>query len=62
MTDWIANDNDQYIDIAMKANPDQLRMLRRILPDMINARCGPVAYTRSVEQAYQAMWTKYCTE
>jgi predicted O-linked N-acetylglucosamine transferase (SPINDLY family) len=62
MTDWIANDNDQYIDIAMKANPDQLRMLRRILPDMINTRCGPVAYTRSVEQAYQAMWTKYCTE
>lgn len=62
LTEWIASDDRQYIDIALKASPDRLRALRLTLPDMINTRCGPIAYTRAVEQAYQTMWRKYCGE
>jgi predicted O-linked N-acetylglucosamine transferase (SPINDLY family) len=62
MTDWVAADDDEYVAIALRSTPDRLRMLRRELPDLINTRCGPVAYTRAVEAAYQAMWKKRCGE
>jgi predicted O-linked N-acetylglucosamine transferase (SPINDLY family) len=60
LTDWVATDDDQYVDIALRSAPERLRMLRRELPDLINTRCGPVAYTGAVEAAYQAMWKKFC--
>jgi predicted O-linked N-acetylglucosamine transferase (SPINDLY family) len=60
MADWVATDDDQYVDIALRSTPDQLRTLRRELPDLINARCGPPAYTRAVEEGYRTMWKKYC--
>jgi predicted O-linked N-acetylglucosamine transferase (SPINDLY family) len=62
LTDWVATDDDQYVDIALRSTPDLLRMLRRELPDRIDARCGPAAYTRAVEEAYQAMWKERCGE
>ncbi len=62
MTDWVAADDDEYVAIALRSTRDRLRMLRRELPDLINTRCGPVAYTRAVEAAYQAMWKKRCGE
>jgi predicted O-linked N-acetylglucosamine transferase (SPINDLY family) len=62
MNDWIATDDDEYVSIARRANPDRLRMLRRELPGMIDTRCGPAVYTRAVEAAYQAMWRKYCDQ
>jgi predicted O-linked N-acetylglucosamine transferase (SPINDLY family) len=60
MTDWIATDDDQYVDIALRSNPDRLRAIRGELPDLIDRRCGPSAYTRAVEAAYRSMWQKYC--
>jgi predicted O-linked N-acetylglucosamine transferase (SPINDLY family) len=60
MTDWIANDKDQYVNIALRSNPDRLRTIRHELPDLIDRRCGPAAYTRSVEAAYRTMWQTYC--
>ena len=60
MADWVATDDDQYVDIALRSTPDQLRTLRRELPDLINARCGPTAYTRAVEEGYHTMWKKCC--
>jgi predicted O-linked N-acetylglucosamine transferase (SPINDLY family) len=60
MTEWVASDDDEYVDIALRSTPDQLRALRRKLPDRIDARCGAVAYTRAVEAAYQEMWKKRC--
>ena len=60
LADWVATDDDQYVDIALRSTPDQLRTLRRELPDLINARCGPAAYTRAVEAGYRTMWKKYC--
>ncbi|MGA7807361.1 tetratricopeptide repeat protein [Bradyrhizobium sp.] len=60
MSDWIATDDDQYVDIALRSTPDRLRTIRNQLPDLIGMRCGPASYTRAVEQAYRTMWEKYC--
>ena len=60
MGDWIATDDDQYVDIALRSTPDRLRAIRNELPDLIGRRCSPAAYTRAVEAAYRAMWEKYC--
>ncbi len=62
MRDWIASSEDQYVDIALRSTPDQLRTIRNQLPDLIAARCSPVSYTRAVERAYRTMWEKYCAE
>ncbi len=60
LSDWVASDDDQYVDIARRATPDRLRTLRQKLPEMISTRCGPVAYAKAVEAAYQAIWRKHC--
>jgi predicted O-linked N-acetylglucosamine transferase (SPINDLY family) len=62
MTDWIAADYDQYVEIALRSNPDRLRTIRHALPDLIGRRCRPAAYTQAVETAYRTMWQKYCGE
>ena len=60
MTDWIATDDDQYVEIALRSTPDRLKSLRRELPGLIDRRCGPAAYARAVEAAYRTMWEKHC--
>jgi predicted O-linked N-acetylglucosamine transferase (SPINDLY family) len=60
MPDWIATDDDQYVDIPLRSSPDRLRTIRHELPDRIARRCSPAAYTRDVEAAYRTMWQKYC--
>jgi predicted O-linked N-acetylglucosamine transferase (SPINDLY family) len=60
MADWVASDDDQYVEIALRSTPERLRTLRHALPDMINMDCSPAAYTKAVEAAYQAMWQKHC--
>jgi predicted O-linked N-acetylglucosamine transferase (SPINDLY family) len=60
MSDWVATDDDHYVDIALRAAPDGLLTLRQELPSLIAKRCSPTAYTQAVEQAYRAMWEKYC--
>jgi predicted O-linked N-acetylglucosamine transferase (SPINDLY family) len=60
MTDWVATSDDQYVEIALRSTPDRLKTIRRELPDLIDRRCGPPAYTRAVEEAYRTMWEKYC--
>jgi predicted O-linked N-acetylglucosamine transferase (SPINDLY family) len=62
MSDWIATDEDQYVDIALRSSPDHLRTIRNKLPDLIGARCSPASYTRAVEKAYRTMWEKHCCE
>ncbi len=60
MTDWIASDDDQYVEIALRSTPDRLKTIRHELPDVIDRRCSPAAYTMAVEAAYRLMWEKYC--
>jgi predicted O-linked N-acetylglucosamine transferase (SPINDLY family) len=60
MTDWVATNDEGYVDIALRPSPERLKILRRELPDMIEANCGAATYTRAVEIAYQTMWRKRC--
>ena len=62
MTDWVATDDDQYVEIALRSTPDRLKKIRHELPDLIDRHCGPAAYTRAVEAAYRTMWKKWCAE
>jgi predicted O-linked N-acetylglucosamine transferase (SPINDLY family) len=62
LCDWVAADDDQYVEIALRSTPDRLRTIRGELPSLIEQRCGPVEYTRAVEDAYRTMWRKYCGE
>jgi predicted O-linked N-acetylglucosamine transferase (SPINDLY family) len=60
LPEFVAADDDGYVEIALRATPDRLKELRRDLPGMIERTCGPAVYTRAVEAAYRAMWKKYC--
>jgi len=60
LPEFVAADDDGYVEIALRATPDRLKALRRDLPGMIDKTCGPVVYTRAVEAAYRSMWKKYC--
>jgi predicted O-linked N-acetylglucosamine transferase (SPINDLY family) len=62
MSDWVAADDDQYVDIALRSDPDRLTSIRHELPDLIAHRCSPAAYAGAVEEAYQTMWNKHCAE
>lgn len=62
MADWVAGNDDQYVEIALRSSPDHLKTIRHELPNLIAQRCSPVAYTRAVEEAYRAMWAKHCGE
>jgi hypothetical protein len=50
------------VDVALRSTPDRLRKIRHELPDLIDRRCSPAAYTRAVEAAYRTMWEKCCGE
>jgi len=64
MTDWVAADDEGYVEIALNSvsRPDRLRTIRHELPRRIAASsgCDPAGYTRAVEGAYRAMWEDYC--
>ena len=60
MTEWIAEDDDEYVDIALRARPERLKAIRGQIPEMIAARCSPASYTRAAEAAYRGMWEKWC--
>ena len=60
LTDWVATDDNGYLEIARSPASAELGALRRDLPSLIDLRCGPVAYTRAVEDAYRKMWRRYC--
>ena len=60
LSDWVAADDDEYVEIALKSTADRLRTIRSELPSLIARRCSPVEYTRAVEEAYRTMWQKYC--
>jgi predicted O-linked N-acetylglucosamine transferase (SPINDLY family) len=61
LSDWVAADDDGYVNIALRSTADRLGRIRSELPSLIEQRCGAVAYTRAVEEAYRTMWQKYCS-
>jgi predicted O-linked N-acetylglucosamine transferase (SPINDLY family) len=60
LSDWVAADEDEYVEIALSSTPDRLRAIRSDLPGLIERRCGPAEYTRAAEEAYRTMWQRYC--
>jgi predicted O-linked N-acetylglucosamine transferase (SPINDLY family) len=62
LTDWVATDDNGYLEIAKRPARAQLEGLRRDLPSLIDRRCGPLSYTKAVEGAYREMWRRYCCD
>lgn len=60
LSDWVADDDARYVEIARSVTTERLKELRHALPDMIAERCGPAVYTRAVEEAYRTMWGRHC--
>jgi predicted O-linked N-acetylglucosamine transferase (SPINDLY family) len=64
LTDWVADDDDGYLAIALKhaAEPDVLAALRARLPATAgNSTAGNCeVYTRHVEAGYRTFWRDYC--
>ncbi|MBR0709697.1 tetratricopeptide repeat protein [Bradyrhizobium liaoningense] len=65
LPDWVTDSEEAYIDIAVSraAEIGDLDKLRRELPGQVRAApaCNPVAYAEAVDQAYRAMWKRYCS-
>ncbi|WP_404517037.1 O-linked N-acetylglucosamine transferase family protein [Bradyrhizobium ottawaense] len=66
LPDWVTDSHEAYIEIATSRGSEisELDRLRRELPDKIRAAAAsnPVAYGRAVDDAYRAMWRRYCSE
>ncbi|MEY9185913.1 putative O-linked N-acetylglucosamine transferase (SPINDLY family) [Bradyrhizobium sp. USDA 326] len=64
LRDWVAESDEAYVEIAAgrAARIGELDQLRRELPGQINAAAAgnPVSYARAVDDAYRAMWIRYC--
>ena len=60
LTNWVTTESSKYVEIARHPTRMQLEALRRDLPSLIDRRCGPLSYTRAVEEAYREMWRRYC--
>ncbi|HYH19941.1 MAG TPA: tetratricopeptide repeat protein [Azospirillum sp.] len=66
LADWVAEDWDDYVAIARAKAADgtALAALRaRLRPHFAASPVGDMAqYTRAVEDAYRALWRRWCTE
>lgn len=65
LPDWVTDSHEAYVEIAASraAEIGDLDRLRRELPGRINAAAAgnPVSYARAVDDAYRAMWQRYCS-
>jgi predicted O-linked N-acetylglucosamine transferase (SPINDLY family) len=62
LSDWVAADDDGYVEIALRWTQDHLTKIRSDLPTLIKRCCSPAEYTIAVEAAYRTMWQKHCSE
>jgi len=64
LDDLIALDHDSYVNIASRlaAEPARLVELRKTFRQRMRASClcDPDRFTRALEQAYRAMWVRWC--
>lgn len=64
LTDWIAKDAEDYVALAVRkaSNLDGIAVLRKQLRQRIAASPAGNAmlYARAVEDAYRAMWHRWC--
>ncbi len=66
LSDLVANDTDEYIDIAEALATDRKRLAkaRDKLRDRMLASplCDQVGHTRDLEDAYRKIWQKWCAD
>jgi len=60
LSEFVAENEDDYVRIALSVKAERLQVLRRDLPSMVEATCGPKAYTTAVEAAYRGIWQTWC--
>ena len=64
LPDWVTDSEEGYVDIAVSraAELGDLDRLRGELPGQVRAAaaCNPVSYAQAVDEAYRAMWKRYC--
>ncbi len=64
--DWIAKDEDEYIELAVQKAGDLtgLAELRRELRGKLESSplCDAKSFARNLENAFRQMWDKYCCE
>jgi predicted O-linked N-acetylglucosamine transferase (SPINDLY family) len=60
LSDWIAKDDEEYVEVACRPTKDRLQALRQELPTLIDCQCGTLSYTKAVEDAYREIWRRYC--
>ncbi|SFK01243.1 O-linked N-acetylglucosamine transferase, SPINDLY family protein [Bradyrhizobium sp. cf659] len=64
LPDWVADSAEAYVEIAVSraSQVGDLDKLRRELPGQIRAAVAsnPVSYAQAVDEAYRAMWKRYC--
>lgn len=65
LPDWVADSHQAYVEIAASraAQIGDLDKLRRELPGQVRSAvaCNPVSYAQTVDEAYRAMWKRYCS-
>jgi predicted O-linked N-acetylglucosamine transferase (SPINDLY family) len=60
LSDWVAADDDKYVEMALRWTRERLTTIRSELPRLIERGFSPAEYTGAVETAYRAMWQKFC--
>ncbi len=64
MTDWIAETDDEFVDIALRKSADlsAVAALRKGLPAMLKASYigNGAEYTKLVEAEYRFLWQRWC--
>jgi protein O-GlcNAc transferase len=66
LTDLIANDADEYLEIAVRLAADRARLVRERETLRERLLASPIAnadlYTRAVEATYRALWQRWCAK
>jgi len=65
LTDWVAQTPEQYaaLGLSLTKDLDRLAALRTTLRDRMRATlCDGQRFTRELEEAYRAMWRRWCSQ
>lgn len=66
LPEWVADSDEAYVEIAASRGLQigELDKLRSELPGQIRAAAAgnPISYVQAVDDAYRAMWKRYCND
>jgi len=63
---WVASNDDEYVEIAMRAAGDLRALARRrsqLRATLFKSKLGDAhRYAREVEKAFREMWRRWCAQ